>query len=515
MNYQELTALAKNKFKLENLKPFQQNIINDFLQGHDVLLISPTGSGKSLCYQLPAIIMPGTLIVISPLIALMQDQVDKLKNLNIAAECLHSELAKEVQQAILASIQAQKTKILFIAPERLLQGWFLNFLKQQTISGFAIDEAHCLLHWGLDFRPEYQELHKIKILFPHVAIMALTATANPKQQQQIIQQLNIVAKKHIHAMHRPNISYELIDNSNYQKLLSLCSRHAKQPGIIYASSRKRVDNIHGFLQKNGYLALKYHAGMDINDKNYHLRQFHSSNEHIMVATVAFGMGVDKANVRYVIHADVPGRFDQLVQEIGRVGRDGLAAHSYLLFNPAQFLEFNFWRLQKSRPDSFADLLAEFQEVAFFLHSHHCYTQLIAQYFEDHSMEGCKNCNRCQNKHVNTIVDEDIIKLLSCIYRLQQHATHKNLINVMQGVCKKHYKLSTFGIGQHKSAYYWHNLITQIFAKKLIKINNQQTMTWSLTAQAAALLKNYNGKHCELSSRSALKIASSKDLRSSS
>ncbi len=489
----ELETLAKLKFNLSALKPFQQAIISDFMHGHDILIISPTGSGKSLCYQLPALLLPGTFIIISPLIALMQDQVYKLKQKNIEAEFLHAELSREEQKEILDKVQNQKTKLLYISPERLLQNSFLSFLKQQQISGFAIDEVHCMLQWGQDFRPEYQGLSKLKNIFPNVTIMALTATANPKQQQQIIQELKLSAKKHIHSIHRQNIAYEVINTGQTKANLEMiCQKHSKQSGIIYTASRQRVDSIYQFLKDKGYPVLRYHAGMSVLDKNEQMNQFIKSDSNIMIATIAFGMGVDKSNIRFVLHLDVPGRFDQLIQEIGRVGRDGLNASSYLLFHSGNFLQFNLWRIQKSHPKIFEEQMNELQIMSQFLYSSACFETLIAKYFEDIHKDACGKCQRCLHKTPTTIPTEDVLKLLSCIYRLQNNANLKLIIDVMQGInparTKEFEHLSTFGIGQHQTASYWQSLVCFLFSKNLITIQDQNSMAWHLTSQGVLFLK---------------------------
>lgn len=492
----ELETLAKLKFNLDTLKPFQQAIISDFMHGHDVLVISPTGSGKSLCYQLPALLLPGTFIIISPLIALMQDQVEKLKSKSIEADFLHADLSKEEQNQIFASIKTQKTKLLYVSPERLLQNFFLSFLKQQKISGFAIDEVHCMLQWGQDFRPEYQGLSKLKKIFPRIPVMALTATANPKHQQSLIEQLSLKAKKHIYSIHRPNIHYHVIkEGDSKNNLAHICSQHPHQSGIVYAASRLRVENIYAFLKSKGFETLKYHAGLSAEEKQNQLALFQNSSQAIMVATIAFGMGVDKKDIRYIVHLDTPGRLDQFVQESGRVGRDGQEAHSYIFFQPAPFFQFNFWRIQKAQALLFPELIEDLKMMAKFLNSQTCFNKFITDFFEEQDNPDCGYCSRCQNQSKESVSSDDFLKVLSCIARLEDAATSKVLIEVLQGqlTTRTHaYQgLSTFGIGQDQSVKYWLGLIALLFSHDWISIRHQSTMNWVLTAKAKMAMKHRN------------------------
>ncbi len=502
MQSDEIETLAKLKFNLSTLKPFQQAIIKDFLQGHDVLVISPTGSGKSLCYQLPALIMPGTFIIISPLIALMQDQIQKLKQREIEAECLHADLPRETQQQILHQVKNQAIKLLYVSPERLLQPMFLSFLKQLTISGFAIDEVHCMLQWGHDFRPEYQGLAKLKQWFPKIPIMALTATANPKNQKKIIEQLQLKAQKHIQSIHRSNIEFCIVDKTRSTlKLEDLCQRHLHQSGIIYSASRQKVDSVFQRLKNEGYPVLRYHAGMPAEEKSQQLKEFLSQEEHIMVATMAFGMGVDKPNLRFVVHMDVPGRLDQFIQEAGRIGRDGHQAHSYLVFHPGQYLQLNLWRLQKVHPNLFVEELDDFQKMTAFLHSRQCYTTLIHEYFGQSAIPACLRCQRCQTSPHSSHHPEDMLKLLSCIYRLQDASQHARLMEVMLGKqnarTKSFENLSTFGIGKHRPLIYWQHALTALLANQDIRLSCQTSLAWQLTPKALSALKSrtYQDNDC--------------------
>lgn len=509
MQSDDLETLAKIKFNLNAIKPFQQAIIKDLLHGHDVFVISPTGSGKSLCYQLPALILPGTFIIISPLIALMQDQIQKLKQRDIQADCLHADLSREMQQKILEKVENQAIKLLYVSPERLLQPFFLSFLKRQTISGFAIDEVHCMLQWGHDFRPEYQGLSKLKQWFPQTPIIALTATANPKNQLKIIEQLQLQAKKHIQSIYRENIEITIINKTQTSlKLENLCQRHLGQSGIIYSASRQKVDSVYQRLKNQGYSVLRYHAGMSADEKNQQLHKFLNSDEHIMIATIAFGMGIDKPNLRYVIHLDVPGRLDQFIQEVGRIGRDNQKSYSYLLFHPGQYLQLNLWRLQKTHANIFHDEIDDFQKMTSFLHSQQCFKTLILDYFGQGPVSTCGQCQRCQEQSKALYSSEDMLKLISCIYRMGNEADYKKLMEVMLGQkntrTQSFEHLSTFGIGQHQNLIYWQERLTALFANHDIRIGDPQTLAWQLTPKALSALKSR--KYQDIGYSSPLSIA---------
>ena len=490
---EELEAFAQSQFKLHRLKPQQIAIIKDFLNHHDILAVLPTGSGKSLCYQLPALIKPGLFIVISPLIALMVEQVDRLKNLNIAAECLHSNLNVEQQNQIIQ--QLSNIKLLYISPERLLTQSFFKIMRNLNISGFAIDEVHCMLHWGADFRPEYDALKHLKKYFPNQPMMALTATATQKQQIAIIEHLQIKPKQHIYSAYKPNIQYQVIATSHiHQKTLEIVQQHPAQNGIIYCATRRRVEFIQKFLQSNGIPALGYHAGMTAEERLEQQNRFVNSENQVMVATLAFGMGVDKQDIRYIIHADLPGRLDQLIQETGRAGRDGQTASSYLLYHPEQFLQLNLWRFQKASPLLHAEMVEDLQKMSIFLNSQQCFRGLIAEHFEGEVLPACGECERCVNpKHPPNFATDDVLKLLSTIYRAQSTGTWDCVVDILLGVhntkTSAYLNLSTYGIGQHLTKFEWYICLNYLFAMQWIHLMPQTHPTWQLSLQGIKILKS--------------------------
>ena len=488
----EIDKIAYQIFHFDSLKQHQRSIIEDVLAGHDVLVVSPTGSGKSLCYQIPALILSGTFIVISPLIALMNDQVQQLKCKGIAAECLHSNMEKEQQSEVLSQLKQQTIKLLYISPERLIQPFFFNHLQSIAISGFAIDEAHCILHWGQDFRPEYEQLTILKKSFPNIPVLAFTATATPKQQQDIIEQLQIDAKKHIYATYKENIHYEVIHTTNLKtSCLKLCYQHPLQSGIIYCGSRMRVESLYQYLKEQGQSVLKYHAGLNAEQKENQQTLFMSNEPYIMIATTAFGMGIDKKNIRFVIHYDVPGRLDQFVQESGRAGRDGEIAKSYLLYYPELFFQFNLWRIQKASPWKQYELIRDLKIMAKILGLNQCIQQSLFAYFEHVHISACGHCHACvQPLHES---EEDTLKLLSCIYRMKKDAQWDKVVDVLMGVVHnktlefKH--LSTFGIGQQHSKWYWFDHLCRLYARQWINFTFNHSIVWSITQSGLYFLKH--------------------------
>ena len=486
-----IETIAQERFQIKTLKPFQGQVIHDFLNQHDVLLIASTGSGKSLCYQLPALLMPGTLIVISPLIALMQDQVTKLQQQGIAAASLDATQTSATQQAIL---HEDNIKLLYISPERLRQTRFIEFLKQHPISGFVIDEVHCMLQWGHDFRPEYQALSSLKQRFPQVPIMALTATASPKQQQQIIHDLGIDARITHAKTDRFNLRYQIIPSFNSRHSVNqILAKHAQQNGIIYASSRKRVMHTFEYLKPIHPNVMHYHGGLEADVRQHQQLQFERHASGIMVATLAFGMGIDKPDIRYIIHMDIPARLDQFVQESGRAGRDGCQAYSYLLYNPIHFLEFNLWKIKAAPQILQQELIEELRQMAQFIHTKDCYQGTLLAYFHAETGYRCGECAPCLKKaYAPSYQHESLLKLLSCIYRLGLAAKASMVADILKGIQNKetqaHQHLSTFGIGRHESNTYWYELMLILFIDGMIVLKVTDTLIWQLTKKAGELLK---------------------------
>ncbi|NDH08471.1 MAG: RecQ family ATP-dependent DNA helicase [Gammaproteobacteria bacterium] len=492
--YEAIDTIAQDRFQIKTLKPFQGQVINDFLNQHDVLLISSTGSGKSLCYQLPALLMPGTIIVVSPLIALMHDQVKKLQHQGIDAAFLHAHQTTAEQQTILQKLCASRIKLLYISPEKLLQARFLQFLKNQKISGFIIDEVHCMLQWGHDFRPEYQGLSSLKRRFPNLPIMALTATASPKQQQQIILDLGLNARITHAKTERFNLEYQMIPSlSSKDSLNQILAKHGNQNGIIYAATRQRVTSTYHYLQSIHSNVLHYHGGLEANFRQSQQQQFEQNESGIMVATLAFGMGIDKQDIRYIIHMDIPARLDQFVQESGRAGRDGEQAYSYLLYNPIHFLEFNLWKIKEAPPLLQQELIEELRLMAAFIHAKSCYQGILFAYFHAETGYTCGECAAClQQPYAPSYSLESQLKLLSCLYRLGAAAKPSILSDILRGVRNKETQgfqnLSTFGIGCDESKAYWYELMLILFIDGMIGLKVSDKLIWQLMPKGGELLK---------------------------
>jgi ATP-dependent DNA helicase RecQ len=488
MEHLQLERLAQSIFQIETLKPYQVAIIDDVLAQKDLLIILPTGSGKSLCYQLPGLILAGCYIVVSPLIALMEEQVFKLKAKNIQAEFIHGGLSPERIQNILSQAKTAELKFLYLTPERLLQTKFLNELSQINISGFAIDEAHCILHWGQDFRPEYQRLSLLKTKFPKIPIMALTATATTKQQNFICQKLKLMATKHVYPVYKPNIQFKILaQNQQKTSIFEILNQHYNQTGIIYCASQKRVELIYQTLKNADFNVLAYHAGMGYQQREEAHQAFHHQEANIMVATLAFGMGVDKPNIRFIIHLDAPGRLDQFIQESGRAGRDSQLAHHYVIYHPYQFLLFNLWRIQKAKPAIQTELLDDLKIMSRFLSEIQCFPQLIHEYFEEQYLTNCDNCSPCQKQQLSD-QSLDFQKLISCIYHLKQQAAWEDVVDVLLARAPEWEHLSTYGIGRDRSKQDWYNLLIQLFAQNLIQLKTLPHPHWCISNEGAKWLK---------------------------
>lgn len=492
----EINKVADHFFGLSSLHPIQYQIIHDLLNKEDVLAVLPTGSGKSLCYQIPGLICRGTLIVISPLISLINEQVHKLQESGIAAYGLHSHLDPKRIAETLDKLKQQEIKILYLAPERLLQPSIINILKKIEISTIAIDEVHCMLHWGGDFRPEYERLNCLKTIFPNTPILALTATATPTQQQAIITQLKISPKKHIHSTFKPNIEFKIIPQYLEKiPLTRILNQHIGQSGIIYCGSQKRVEFLYQHLKTFYNNVLYYHAGLDSLLRSSQQQRFYDVPGSIMIATLAFGMGIDKKDIRFILHYDIPGRMDQFIQESGRAGRDQQLATHYLLYHPKHFFQLNLWRILKAPEILRAELVEELRIMSQFVNREQCFQQQIVSYFEDIHIHECQQCEACLAKNTTTIDRVDALKLMSCIYRLAQAAEFHLIIALLLGHnnhprIKEYLHLSTYGIGKNHTQGYWYDLFIRLFAKNLITLKKNCPLFWQVTPEGQQMLKQY-------------------------
>jgi len=487
--------VLKNVFGYDEFRDGQGDVIHHVCKGGDALVLLPTGGGKSMCYQIPALIRPGTGIVVSPLISLMQDQVEQLKALGVKAAYLNSTLSQEEQASISDRLVSNQLDLLYVSPERLLQFGFQQTLRTTDVALFAIDEAHCVSHWGHDFRHDYRALGQIKARFPDIPVIGLTATADIATQSDILTQLQLndplVYKG---SFDRPNIRYRVMSKYKAFEQVVTYVKQQEGSGIIYCNSRAKVDDLHAKLFKQGFRCAAYHAGMDADERELVQRQFLNDKIDIVVATVAFGMGINKSNVRYVVHHDVPRSVESYYQETGRAGRDGLESEAMLLFDEKDAARVRQWIEQGEQADRNAIELQKFAAMEAFSEAQTCRRQVLLNYFSQFSDSACGNCDICLDPP--TMIDGLVIsqKVLSCILRLSQQASTQYLIDVLRGKQLKrlqeagHHQLSTYGIGKDKSDSYWHNMINQLIHKGLIRVDITANAALRLTEAARPVLK---------------------------
>jgi ATP-dependent DNA helicase RecQ len=476
----------------------QADVIEHLIQGNDALVLMPTGGGKSLCYQIPAIARLGVGIVVSPLIALMQDQVDALLQLGISAAFLNSTLdaksAWEVEQKLIHG----QLDLLYVAPERLLTPRFLQLLDKATLSLFAIDEAHCVSQWGHDFRPEYVQLSVLHERFPHVPRVALTATADEPTRLEILERLGLTAAKQFTAsFDRPNIRYTIVQKQNAREQLHrfLETEHKGDAGIIYCLSRKKVEETATWLSDKGWDVLPYHAGLaaDIRQKNQ--QRFIREESVIVVATIAFGMGIDKPNVRFVAHLDLPKSMEGYYQETGRAGRDGLPADAWLSYGLGDVISLRRM-LDSSQADQQHKYLEQRKLDALlgFCETTLCRRQAMLHYFGEKYTGVCNNCDNCLEPVATWDGKIAAQMALSCVYRTGQRFGAKHLIDVLLGKITpqvqtfKHDKVSTFGIGQEYTSLQWQSIYRQLVAANLLTIDMSGYGSLRLTEKSTALLR---------------------------
>lgn len=465
--------ILQKYFGYTTFYPLQEEIIQEVLGRRDVFVLMPTGGGKSLCYQLPALLFDGVTIVISPLIALMKDQVDGLLANGIPAMFINSSLEYHEIDARRRSLSNKEVKILYIAPERLVMPEFLSFLQGLKVSLFAIDESHCISEWGHDFRPEYRQLQLLKERFPGVPIMALTATATPVVQEDIITQLKLSDGKVFKAsFNRKNLYYQIKPKDHpYHRIVHYIQERKKDSGIIYCQSRKTVESLAAELQAAGYRALPYHAGLTAEERTRNQEQFIRDNVEIIVATIAFGMGIDKPNVRYVIHYDLPKSIEGYYQETGRAGRDGLKSDCILFFSYADKFKIEYFIHQKEDEHEKQIAYKQLREMTNYCESNVCRRRLLLAYFgENFDEPNCGNCDVClepKERFDGTIAAQ---KILSCVYRLGERFGIHYVIDVLLGsknqkvLQNQHDTIKTYGVGKEYAKSQW-----QAFIRELIQL----------------------------------------------
>ena len=490
--------ILRERFGFDSFRFQQQEIIDTLIRGGDALVLMPTGGGKSLCYQVPALARDGVGIVISPLIALMQDQVDALAQNGIQAAFLNSTQSAEAQAEVRDRLLDNQLDLLYVAPERAITGDFLQLLQRSQIALIAIDEAHCVSQWGHDFRRDYQNLHRLHDLLPEVPRIALTATADKRTRGEIEQQLGLQqAQKFTHSFDRPNIFYHISEGkNNRQRLWNFIQReHADDAGIIYCLSRKQVESTADWLCSKGRIALPYHAGLDKQLRAEHQQRFLREDGIIIVATIAFGMGIDKPDVRFVAHLNLPKNIESYYQETGRAGRDGQPANAWLAYGLQDVI-----MLRGMTRDSDADetykrqLHHKLEAILGLCEQTHCRRQTLLQYFDETLQQPCGHCDNCRNPPQTWDATEASRMALSCVYRTGQRFGVNYVIDVLLGKSGErierngHDQVSTFGIGTFLPSNEWHSLFRQLIALGYLDSDIDSYGALKLTQLCKPLLK---------------------------
>ncbi|SFE88395.1 ATP-dependent DNA helicase RecQ [Marinobacter sp. DSM 26671] len=485
-------------FGYESFRPLQGDIIREVSEGRDALVLMPTGGGKSLCYQVPALVRSGTAIVISPLIALMQDQVAALKELGVRAAFLNSTMDFEQARATEYALMTGELDLLYCAPERLIQPRTIELLHDASISLFAIDEAHCVSQWGHDFRSDYLQLSMLAEQFPGVPRIALTATADERTRKEIAERLSLTEARHfVSGFDRPNIQYRIAPkiNANKQLLDFIKAEHEGDCGIVYCLSRNKVDATAKTLAQKGYTALPYHAGLSAEQRAHHQERFLREDGVIIVATIAFGMGIDKPDVRFVAHLDLPKSLEAYYQETGRAGRDGKPSTAWMVYGLQDVIKLrqmlessqgndHFKRVERQKLDAMLGLC----EVT------SCRRQVLLRYFGDELEQPCGNCDTCLNPPDTWDGTVAVQKALSCVFRTGQRFGVTYLIDVLRGseneriLQSGHHQVSTYGIGNELSANEWKSVYRQLVANGYLRADPEGYGALQLTEQCRPLLK---------------------------
>ena len=510
-----LLPTLKQVFGFSSFRPLQEPIIRDALSGRDVIAVLPTGGGKSLCFQLPALVRPGLTVVVSPLIALMKDQVDALQAAGVAATFLNSSLAAGVSRPRLRGLHQGEFKLLYVAPERLMLSGFLEDLQKWNVNLFAIDEAHCVSEWGHDFRPEYRQISTLRAKFPGVPMMALTATATERVRTDIVQQLHLKDPAcYVASFNRPNLTYRVSAKSgSYGQMLDYIKARKGECGIIYCQARKTTEELARKLSNDGIQAQPYHAGLTPDERSGHQEKFLRDEVRVICATIAFGMGINKPNVRFVIHYDLPKNIEGYYQETGRAGRDGLPGECLLLFSPGDRVKQMRFIDEKPDPQERDIARAQLEQMIHYAEVASCRREFLLGYFgeryagPDAELTGpesggpvnCGGCDNCLSPRATWDGTTAAQKILSCVYRIREKSGFgvglNHVIEVLTGADTEkvrkfgHHELSTYNIGGEHSRAEWGAIGRELVRLGLLHQNTEKFSTLEITGAGRAALKS--------------------------
>ena len=500
----QLLSLLKQVFGYTGFRPHQEEIIRDALAGRDVFALLPTGGGKSLCFQLPALARPGLTVVISPLIALMKDQVDQLCANGVAATFLNSSLSEKERKARWRGLHQGEFKLLYLSPERLMigEGSLFDALRQWNVQQVAVDEAHCISEWGHDFRPEYRQLSLLREQFTELPFMALTATATTRVRDDIIRQLRLKDPSvHVASFNRPNLTYRVIPKSQaYRQVLDFVKARPKESGIVYCFSRASADSLAAKLAQDGVKSLAYHAGLSGKERSANQDSFLRDEVRVVCATVAFGMGINKPNVRFVIHHDLPKNIEGYYQETGRAGRDGLPGECLLLYSPGDVAKQTAFIAEKTDLEEQRIAREQLQQISHYADSSECRRAGLLGYFgEVYPQANCGTCDNCLSPRSTWDGTVAAQKFLSCVFRIRQKSGFgtgfNHVIAVLTGSESEkviqwgHDKLSTYGIGADLSRNEWASIGRELVRLGYLRQTSEQFSVLEMTPDGMAALKD--------------------------
>ena len=493
----DLHRILKTVFGYDTFRPRQEEIIRRIIAGDDALVVMPTGGGKSLCYQLPALIRPGVAVVVSPLISLMQDQIDALLQVGVRAAALNSGMTSGDRRDVERRLRSGALDLLYVAPERLMTPEFLEMLDGAAVGLVAVDEAHCISQWGHDFRPEYLQISEVRQRFPSVPCIAVTATADGPTQRDILKRLQMEADDlFVTGFDRPNIrlAVELKKSPKQQLQRFLALEHLRDSGIVYCLSRKKVEEVAAWLTAQGREAVPYHAGLTAFERQRNQDRFLKEEGLIVVATVAFGMGIDKSNVRFVVHLDVPKNLEGYYQEVGRAGRDGIAADALLFYGLADVVMLRSF-IEGSDADEQRKwaLRHKLNAMIGFCETAECRRRVLLGYFGESHAGGCGNCDNCLNPIESWDGTIEAQKVLSCVYRTGQRFGSAHVVDVLLGNATDkirrfgHDRLPTFGVGADRTAAEWRSIVRQLVAADLLRVDVDGYGSMHLAPESKAVL----------------------------